>query len=69
MAIYVTMNIAYAWALPVDVMAKSKLVAADVAELRTRYEVATHGTAPFRYEAGWGGRIRTFACRNQNPVP
>jgi hypothetical protein len=18
---------------------------------------------------GWGGRIRTFACRNQNPVP
>ncbi len=31
MAIYVTMNIAYAWVLPVDAMAQSKLVAADVA--------------------------------------
>jgi len=32
MAIYVTMNLAYAWVLPVDAMAQSKLVAADVAE-------------------------------------
>lgn len=32
MAIYVTMNVAYAWVLPVDEMAKSRLVAADVAE-------------------------------------
>jgi len=32
MALYVTMNLAYAWVLPVDVMAQSKLVAADVAE-------------------------------------
>jgi APA family basic amino acid/polyamine antiporter len=31
MAIYVTMNIAYAWVLPIDEMAQSKLVAADVA--------------------------------------
>ena len=23
----------------------------------------------FMYSVGWGGRIRTFACRNQNPVP
>ncbi len=30
--IYVAMNIAYAWVLPVDAMAQSKLVAADVAE-------------------------------------
>ncbi|MBI3878586.1 MAG: amino acid permease [Verrucomicrobia bacterium] len=32
MAIYCTMNLAYAWVLPVEEMAKSKLVAADVAE-------------------------------------
>lgn len=32
MAIYVTMNLAYAWVLPIDAMAQSKLVAADVAE-------------------------------------
>jgi APA family basic amino acid/polyamine antiporter len=32
MAIYVTMNVAYAYVLPIDQMAKSKLVAADVAE-------------------------------------
>jgi APA family basic amino acid/polyamine antiporter len=32
MAIYVTMNVAYAWVLPVEEMAKSRLVAADVAE-------------------------------------
>jgi len=32
MALYVMMNVAYAWVLPVDVMAQSKLVAADVAE-------------------------------------
>jgi APA family basic amino acid/polyamine antiporter len=32
MGIYVTMNLAYAYVLPVDAMAKSKLVAADVAE-------------------------------------
>ncbi len=32
MVIYVTMNLAYAWVLPVDAMAGSKLVAADVAE-------------------------------------
>jgi APA family basic amino acid/polyamine antiporter len=32
MAIYVTMDVAYSYVLPVDVMAKSKLVAADVAE-------------------------------------
>jgi APA family basic amino acid/polyamine antiporter len=31
-AIYLLMNIAYAYVLPIDVMAKSKLVAADVAE-------------------------------------
>ena len=31
-AIYLLMNAAYAWVLPVDEMAKSKLVAADVAE-------------------------------------
>jgi len=31
-AIYMLMNIAYAYVLPIDVMAKSKLVAADVAE-------------------------------------
>ncbi len=31
-AIYVAMNLAYAWVLPVDIMARSKLVAADVAE-------------------------------------
>ncbi|MBI5774514.1 MAG: amino acid permease [Verrucomicrobia bacterium] len=31
-AIYLLMNLAYAYVLPVDVMAKSKLVAADVAE-------------------------------------
>lgn len=32
MAIYVVTNLAYAWVLPVDAMAESKLVAADVAE-------------------------------------
>lgn len=32
MALYLAMNFAYAWVLPVDVMAKSKLVAAEVAE-------------------------------------
>lgn len=32
MAIYVTMNVAYCWALPVEQMAQSKLVAAEVAE-------------------------------------
>ncbi|MHB8897667.1 MAG: amino acid permease [Thermoguttaceae bacterium] len=32
MAVYVTVNVAYAWVLPVDEMARSKLVAADVAE-------------------------------------
>lgn len=32
MVVYVTMNLAYAWVLPVDAMARSKLVAADVAE-------------------------------------
>jgi APA family basic amino acid/polyamine antiporter len=32
MAIYITMNVAYAWVLPLDVMAQSKLVAAEVAE-------------------------------------
>jgi APA family basic amino acid/polyamine antiporter len=32
MAIYMLINMAYAYVLPVDVMAKSKLVAADVAE-------------------------------------
>jgi APA family basic amino acid/polyamine antiporter len=31
-AIYVLMNVAYCWVLPIDVMAQSKLVAADVAE-------------------------------------
>src|SRR5206468_8117660 len=31
-AIYLLMNLAYAWVLPVDAMAKSKLVAANVAE-------------------------------------
>jgi APA family basic amino acid/polyamine antiporter len=31
-AIYIVMNLAYAWVLPIDEMAKSKLVAADVAE-------------------------------------
>jgi APA family basic amino acid/polyamine antiporter len=31
-ALYLLMNLAYAWALPVDEMARSKLVAADVAE-------------------------------------
>jgi len=31
-AIYILMNLAYAWVLPIDEMAKSKLVAADVAE-------------------------------------
>lgn len=31
-AIYVLMNVAFAYVLPIDVMAKSKLVAADVAE-------------------------------------
>jgi APA family basic amino acid/polyamine antiporter len=31
-AIYLLMNVAYAYVLPIDVMAKSKLVAADVAE-------------------------------------
>jgi len=31
-AIYVLMDLAYSWVLPIDVMAKSKLVAADVAE-------------------------------------
>ena len=30
--LYVTMNLAYAWVLPIDAMAQSKLVAADVAE-------------------------------------
>jgi APA family basic amino acid/polyamine antiporter len=32
MAIYVTMNVAYAWVMPVEEMAQSRLVAADVAE-------------------------------------
>ncbi len=32
-AIYLLMNVAYAYVLPIDVMAKSKLVAADVADL------------------------------------
>ncbi len=32
MAIYITMNLAYGWVLPIDAMAQSKLVAADVAE-------------------------------------
>jgi APA family basic amino acid/polyamine antiporter len=32
MVLYVTMNLAYAWVLPVETMAQSKLVAADVAE-------------------------------------
>ncbi|MBM3877398.1 MAG: amino acid permease [Verrucomicrobia bacterium] len=31
-AIYLSMNVAYCWVLPVDVMAQSKLVAADVAD-------------------------------------
>jgi len=31
-AIYIAMNLAYAWVLPIDQMAKSRLVAADVAE-------------------------------------
>jgi basic amino acid/polyamine antiporter, APA family len=31
-AIYVLMNVAYCWVLPIDAMAQSKLVAADVAE-------------------------------------
>ncbi|HMJ66237.1 MAG TPA: amino acid permease [Candidatus Binatia bacterium] len=31
-AIYLLMNVAYCWVLPVDVMAQSKLVAADVAQ-------------------------------------
>ncbi len=31
-AIYLSMNLAYCWVLPVDVMAQSKLVAADVAD-------------------------------------
>ena len=31
-AVYLLMNLAYAWVLPIDEMAKSKLVAADVAE-------------------------------------
>ncbi len=31
-AIYVVVNVAYAWVLPIDAMAQSKLVAADVAE-------------------------------------
>lgn len=31
-AIYLLMNVAYCWVLPIDVMAQSKLVAADVAE-------------------------------------
>lgn len=31
-AIYILMDLAYAWVLPIDQMAKSKLVAADVAE-------------------------------------
>lgn len=31
-AIYLLMNLAYAWILPIDTMAQSKLVAADVAE-------------------------------------
>jgi basic amino acid/polyamine antiporter, APA family len=31
-AIYLLMNVAYCWVLPVDVMAQSRLVAADVAE-------------------------------------
>ncbi len=31
-AIYLLMNVAYAYVLPIDIMAKSKLVAADVAE-------------------------------------
>jgi APA family basic amino acid/polyamine antiporter len=31
-AVYLSLNLAYCWVLPVDIMAKSKLVAADVAE-------------------------------------
>jgi hypothetical protein len=57
--------------------------AGHVAKLGTGEETASHGMlsqcvdaselrwAPCgaRARLGWGGRIRTFACRNQNPVP
>jgi APA family basic amino acid/polyamine antiporter len=70
MAIYMLINVAYAYVLPIDVMAHSKLVAADVAEKCFLLDVApkcfsqiSRGRAsPFPYSRRFPDRAGRLEC-------
>jgi len=75
-AIYLLMNLAYAYVLPIDAMAQSKLVAADVAEkcfaggarwIAVAVMISTLGATNFHHTHECPSPI--FPCRGQNVFP
>src|SRR6266566_4026181 len=56
-------------ALPVKTRMRSNAIAPPKVNRQRRAGQGTHVARPARHGFGWGGRDRTYECRNQNPVP
>src|SRR5450759_2546336 len=64
-----TASASFGLALPVKIRMRSNAIAPPGISRQKRAGQAAHVARPAHRGYGWGGRDRTYECRNQNPVP